>query len=165
MDRGRCNGTVCVQSRSGRRRRDDDWTATERQANQCVILRLARRNHDVQSGKHRGDISGYNASARPETLGSDAIEERVSRTAVLFGKHCYRVLIRDGLLEQLGARVRRHLHRKTCAIISDGNVAPLFADRVKKVWARRRHGPLTIEAFPYPSGEPTLRALFEVPVR
>jgi 3-dehydroquinate synthase len=65
-------------------------------------------------------------------LGSDAIEERVSRTAVLFGKHCYRVLIRDGLLEQLGARVRRHLHRKTCAIISDGNVAPLFADRVKK---------------------------------
>jgi 3-dehydroquinate synthase len=65
-------------------------------------------------------------------LGPDAIEERVSSTAVLFGKHRYRVLIRDGLLEQLGARVRRHLHRKTCAIISDDNVAPLFADRVKK---------------------------------
>ncbi len=65
-------------------------------------------------------------------MGPDAIEERVSSTAVLFDKHRYRVLIRDGLLEQLGARVRRHLHRKTCAIISDGDVAPLFADRVKK---------------------------------
>ena len=40
--------------------------------------------------------------------------------------------------------------------------AAAFADRVKKVWARRRHGPLTIEAFPYPSGEPTLRTMFEV---
>jgi KaiC/GvpD/RAD55 family RecA-like ATPase len=43
--------------------------------------------------------------------------------------------------------------------------AAAFADRVKKVWARRRHGPLAIEAFPYPSGEPTLRAMFEVPAR
>jgi CheY-like chemotaxis protein len=43
--------------------------------------------------------------------------------------------------------------------------AAAFADRVKKVWARRRHGPLTIEAFPYPSGEPTLRTMFEVPAR
>jgi len=40
--------------------------------------------------------------------------------------------------------------------------AATFADRVKKVWARRRHGPLTIEAFPYPSGEPSLRTMFEV---
>ncbi len=65
-------------------------------------------------------------------MGPDKIGERVSSTAVLFGEHRYRVLIGDGLLEQLGAQVRRHLHRKTCAIISDGNVAPLFADRVKK---------------------------------
>jgi hypothetical protein len=43
--------------------------------------------------------------------------------------------------------------------------AAAFADRVKKVWARRRHGPLTIKAFPYPSGEPTLRTLFEAPAR
>jgi len=40
--------------------------------------------------------------------------------------------------------------------------AAAFADRVKKVWARRGHAPLTIEAFPYPSGEPTLRTMFEV---
>jgi KaiC/GvpD/RAD55 family RecA-like ATPase/CheY-like chemotaxis protein len=43
--------------------------------------------------------------------------------------------------------------------------AAAFADRVKKVWARRRHGPLTIETFPYPSGEPTLRTMFEVSAR
>jgi 3-dehydroquinate synthase len=65
-------------------------------------------------------------------LGPDKIGERVSSTAVLFGEHRYRVLIGDGLLGQLGAQVGRHLHRKTCAIISDGNVAPLFAKRVKK---------------------------------
>jgi CheY-like chemotaxis protein len=43
--------------------------------------------------------------------------------------------------------------------------AAAFADRVKRVWARRRHGPLTIEAFPYPSGEPTLRTMLEVPAQ
>jgi 3-dehydroquinate synthase len=42
------------------------------------------------------------------------------------------VLIGEGLLKQLGARVRRHLPRKTCAIISDTKVAPLFASRVEK---------------------------------
>lgn len=40
--------------------------------------------------------------------------------------------------------------------------AAAFADRVKKVWAGRRHGPLRIESFPYPSGEPRLRTMFEV---
>jgi 3-dehydroquinate synthase len=45
--------------------------------------------------------------------------------------HSYPVLVGSGLLEQLGVRVRQHLPRKTCAIISDSNVAPLFADRIK----------------------------------
>lgn len=40
--------------------------------------------------------------------------------------------------------------------------ADAFADRVKKVWAWRRHGPLQIESFPYPSGEPKLLTMFEV---
>jgi KaiC/GvpD/RAD55 family RecA-like ATPase/DNA-binding response OmpR family regulator len=40
--------------------------------------------------------------------------------------------------------------------------ADAFADRVKKVWAWRRHGPLQIESYPYPSGEPKLRTMFEV---
>ena len=41
--------------------------------------------------------------------------------------------------------------------------AAAFAERVKKVWAGRRHAPLRIESFPYPSGEPKLRTMFEVP--
>jgi len=39
--------------------------------------------------------------------------------------------------------------------------AEAFADRVQKVWAGRRHAPLRIESFPYPSGEPQLRTMFE----
>ena len=42
------------------------------------------------------------------------------------------MLIGEGLLEQLGAQVGRHLHRKTCAIISDDKVARLFAKRAQE---------------------------------
>jgi 3-dehydroquinate synthase len=42
------------------------------------------------------------------------------------------VLIGEGLLKGLGTRLRQYLPRKTCAIISDSNVAPFFADRVGK---------------------------------
>ena len=42
------------------------------------------------------------------------------------------MLIGQGLLKQLGVRVRRHLARKTCAIISDSNIALFFADRVTR---------------------------------
>ncbi len=44
----------------------------------------------------------------------------------------YPALVGSGLLGQLGERTRKYLPRKTCAIISDSNVAPLFADRVKR---------------------------------
>jgi len=65
-------------------------------------------------------------------LGPDAIEERVSSTVVSLNKQRYRVLIGTDLLEQIGTHVRKHLPRKTCAIISDNNVAPLFASRVEE---------------------------------
>jgi hypothetical protein len=42
------------------------------------------------------------------------------------------------------------------------NQAAVFAERVQKVWAGRRRAPLRIESFPYPSGEPELRTMFEV---
>jgi 3-dehydroquinate synthase len=42
------------------------------------------------------------------------------------------VLVGEGLLGQLGALVRKILPSQTCAIITDSNVAPLFADRVKQ---------------------------------
>jgi 3-dehydroquinate synthase len=46
--------------------------------------------------------------------------------------HNYSALVGSGLLRQIGECVRKYLLRKTCAIISDTNVAPLFGDRVKQ---------------------------------
>jgi 3-dehydroquinate synthase len=65
-------------------------------------------------------------------LGPDAIEEGVSSTAVSLRKRRYRVLIGAGLLDQLGEYACKYLPRERCAIISDSNIAPLHADRVKR---------------------------------
>ena len=46
--------------------------------------------------------------------------------------HRYPALVGSNLLEQLGGSTRKYLPRKTCAIISDSNVAPLFGDRVSR---------------------------------
>jgi 3-dehydroquinate synthase len=65
-------------------------------------------------------------------LGPDAIEECVSSTTVSLGRQRYRVLIGQGLLKQLAACAGKFLPGKTCAIISDTNVGPLFAGRIKR---------------------------------
>jgi len=65
-------------------------------------------------------------------LGPDAIEERVSKIAISLGSERYRVLLGEGLLKQIGAYVRTHLARQTCAIITDSNVARLFRKRVRE---------------------------------
>lgn len=44
----------------------------------------------------------------------------------------YPALVGSGLLKQLGGRARKYLTRRKCAIISDTNVGPRFADRVKR---------------------------------
>jgi 3-dehydroquinate synthase len=46
--------------------------------------------------------------------------------------HCYPALVGSGLIEQIGKRVRKYLHRKRCAIISDDKVAPLFVNDVEE---------------------------------
>ena len=46
--------------------------------------------------------------------------------------HCYVALIGSGLIEQIGERAHKLLRGKTCAIISDSNVGPLFAKRAKR---------------------------------
>ncbi|MGC2354290.1 MAG: 3-dehydroquinate synthase, partial [Candidatus Udaeobacter sp.] len=66
------------------------------------------------------------------------------------GKRRYRVLIGENLLKQLGARVRQHLHRKTCAIISDKRVARLFATHVQEILASTGFRPTLIAI---PGGE------------
>jgi 3-dehydroquinate synthase len=62
----------------------------------------------------------------------DAIGEGILEKIVSVGGERSCVVIGEGVLKQLGARVRKHLGGKTCAIISDTNVAPLFAGRVKR---------------------------------
>jgi 3-dehydroquinate synthetase len=44
----------------------------------------------------------------------------------------YPALVGSGLVKQIGQRVRQHLARKACAIITDRNVARLFANRIDK---------------------------------
>ena len=44
--------------------------------------------------------------------------------------HRYPALVGSNLLEQLGECTRKYLPGKTCATISDSNVAPLFGERV-----------------------------------
>jgi 3-dehydroquinate synthase len=83
-------------------------------------------------------------------LGSDAIEERVSSFAVSFGRDRYRVLIGRGLLERLGAHLRKRLPCKKCAIISDTNVAVHFTNTVKNSFASANFQPTLITI---PAGE------------
>ena len=64
--------------------------------------------------------------------------------------HSYPALVGLGLLEQLGECVRKYLPGKTCAIISDSNVAPLFADRVKQSLTSVASKPMLITI---PAGE------------
>ena len=60
------------------------------------------------------------------------------------------VLVDAGLLEQVGECARKYLPRETCVIISDSNVAPLFADRVKKSLTSAGFRPMLITI---PAGE------------
>jgi 3-dehydroquinate synthase len=65
-------------------------------------------------------------------LGPHAIENRVSKAAISPAGDSHRAFIGDGLLNQLGIYARKYLRGKTCAIISDSNVGPLFANRAKR---------------------------------
>ena len=83
-------------------------------------------------------------------MGPEAIEEQGSKTAISLGGHRYRGLDGTGLLKQVGSCVRRYLDCKTCAVISDSNVASLFANRVKKSLASAKFCPTLITV---PAGE------------
>ena len=53
-------------------------------------------------------------------------------TEVSAGQHSYRVLIGPGVLETVADAIQQKLSPSRCAIISDTNVAPLFADKIQK---------------------------------
>jgi 3-dehydroquinate synthase len=46
--------------------------------------------------------------------------------------HRYPVHVGPGLIDQVGGRVCEFIRGKTCAVVTDGNIAPLFAARVKR---------------------------------
>ena len=48
------------------------------------------------------------------------------------GGHSYSVLVGSGLLESVGDRIKEKVSPARCAIISDTNVAPRFADPIQK---------------------------------
>ena len=62
----------------------------------------------------------------------------------------YPALVGSNLLARLGDYTRKYLPRKTCAVISDSNIAPLFADRVKRGLASADFQPTPITI---PAGE------------
>lgn len=83
-------------------------------------------------------------------MGSHAIEERLSKTSVVLGGERYRALIGEGLLKRLGSCARKYLRSKTCAIITDRNIAPLLAGRVKRSLTSAGFKPVLITI---PAGE------------
>jgi 3-dehydroquinate synthase len=56
----------------------------------------------------------------------------VVSTEVRIGQYSYSVLIGSRLLETIGDAIKRKLPPSRCAIISDTNVAPRFANRIQK---------------------------------
>jgi 3-dehydroquinate synthase len=63
---------------------------------------------------------------------------------------CYRALVGSGVIEQIGERVRKVLYGKRCAIVTDTNVAPLFANRVTRSLTLAGFQPIVITI---PAGE------------
>jgi 3-dehydroquinate synthase len=66
------------------------------------------------------------------------------------GIHGDIVLVGSNLLSRAGASIRKVLPRESCAIISDKNVAPLFADGITKSLASASFRPILITI---PAGE------------
>jgi 3-dehydroquinate synthase len=62
----------------------------------------------------------------------------------------YPVLVNAGVLDRVGEYAHKYLPRDTCVIISDSNVAPLFADRVRKSLRSAGYRPVLIVI---PAGE------------
>jgi len=63
-------------------------------------------------------------------------------------RHSYRALVGPSLLEKTGQLIAEKLPLTRCAIISDTNVAPLFAERIRKSLAASRIDPVLVTAPP-----------------
>src|SRR6266516_1654412 len=66
-------------------------------------------------------------------MGAVALGSFIDRVGLIRGGvHRYSALVGTNLLDQFGKYARKYLAREGSAIISDSNVAPLFAERVTK---------------------------------
>lgn len=65
-------------------------------------------------------------------MGSYKVEEEAFNVVGSTGRQPHRVLVGRGLLNRLGSRVRKRPTGRKCAIISDSNVAPFYADHVQR---------------------------------
>jgi 3-dehydroquinate synthase len=83
-------------------------------------------------------------------LGPDEVKERASLTTSSWLGHPDRVLVGKRLLKQLGGCALNCIPGQTCAIISDDNVAPLFAGHVRKSLRSAGYRPVLIVI---PAGE------------
>jgi 3-dehydroquinate synthase len=79
---------------------------------------------------HRGCNGGDVHEQRGDGRRSGRVPPLESVLKIRGAAYRYPALVASNLLERLGECVRKYLPRKTCAIISDSNVAPLFGDRV-----------------------------------
>jgi 3-dehydroquinate synthase len=61
----------------------------------------------------------------------DALQP-ISVAEIRGAAHRYPVVVGSGLTQQLGKRVRKFLSGKSCAIVTDSNVARVFAGRVRR---------------------------------
>jgi 3-dehydroquinate synthase len=83
-------------------------------------------------------------------LGPDEVKQGASLTTSAWLGHPDRVVVGRRLLKQLGACARKCILGQTCTVISDDNVAPLFAGHVTKSLRSARYRPVLITI---PAGE------------
>jgi 3-dehydroquinate synthase len=83
-------------------------------------------------------------------LEPDEVNQGASLTTSSWLGHPDRVLVGKRLLKQLGGCARKCILGQTCAIISDDNVAPLFAGHVRKSLGSAGYRPVLIVI---PAGE------------
>src|ERR1700694_2882826 len=62
----------------------------------------------------------------------------------------YEAFVATGFLDQVGSTIEEKISRRRCAIISDANVAPLFAERAEQSLKRAGFDPILITI---PAGE------------
>ncbi len=107
--------------RSGHRR-----YAQQPQTSQRAFCRSALRNLNLDRvHRHWGQSRGAGSVDSVHSVPVAAVEIRGAG-------YCYTAFVGSDLIENIGKRVRKRLSRETCAIISDTNVGPLFASRVKR---------------------------------